>query len=68
MYALNDKVVIVTGGSSGIGRAAASSFAKQGAQVIITARRDPLEKAAADHPEVKACAAGPSERGATRLA
>jgi NAD(P)-dependent dehydrogenase (short-subunit alcohol dehydrogenase family) len=39
MCALNDKVVIVTGGSSGIGRAAALSFAKQGAKVIITARR-----------------------------
>ena len=40
MCALNDKVVIVTGGSSGIGRAAASSFAKQGAKTIVTARRD----------------------------
>ena len=37
---------------------------EQGAKVIITARRaGPLEEAAADHPEVKACAAGPSERG-----
>ena len=41
---------------------------EQGAKVIITARHDPLEEAAADHPGVKACAAGPSERGATRLA
>jgi len=39
MCALNNKVIIVTGGSSGIGRAAALSFAKQGAKVIITARR-----------------------------
>ena len=60
MYALNDKVVIVTGGSSGIGRAAALSFARKVAKVIITAcRAAPLEEAAADHPEVKACAAGP---------
>jgi NAD(P)-dependent dehydrogenase (short-subunit alcohol dehydrogenase family) len=50
MCTLNDKVVIVTGGSSGIGRAAASSFAKQGAKVIITASRaGPHEEAAADH-------------------
>ena len=53
MSALNDKVVIVTGGSSGIGRAAALSFARQGAQVVITARRAaPLEETAADHPNI----------------
>jgi NAD(P)-dependent dehydrogenase (short-subunit alcohol dehydrogenase family) len=38
MCALNDKVVIVTIGGSGFGRATALSFAKQGAKVIITAR------------------------------
>ncbi|MGH2398000.1 MAG: SDR family NAD(P)-dependent oxidoreductase [bacterium] len=53
MCALNDKVIIVTGGSSGIGRAAALSFAKQGAKVIITARRTaPLEETAAEHPNI----------------
>ena len=53
MYALNDKVVIVTGGSSGIGRAAALSFAKQGAKVIITARRaTSLEETAANHTNI----------------
>lgn len=53
MHALNGKVVIVTGGSSGIGRAAALSFARQGANVVITARRAaPLEETAAHHPNI----------------
>ena len=53
MSALNDKVVIVTGGSSGIGRAAALSFARKGAKVVITGRRAvPLEEAAAGHPNI----------------
>jgi NAD(P)-dependent dehydrogenase (short-subunit alcohol dehydrogenase family) len=53
MHALNGKVVIVTGGSSGIGRAAALSFARQGANVVITARRAaPLEETAAYHPNI----------------
>jgi NAD(P)-dependent dehydrogenase (short-subunit alcohol dehydrogenase family) len=53
MNGLNDKVVIVTGGSSGIGRAAARSFAQHGAKVIVTGRRaGPLREAMNDHPNI----------------
>ena len=49
--ALNDQLVIVVGGSSGIGRAAALSFADHGAKVVITWRRAvPLEEMATHHP------------------
>ena len=36
---LTDKVAIITGASSGIGRAAAKLFARQGARLVVTARR-----------------------------
>lgn len=44
---LEDKVAIITGGSEGIGKAAALSMAKEGARVVIVARRqDVLDQAA----------------------
>src|SRR3954469_10174289 len=49
----NEKVIIITGGSSGIGRAAALRFANQGDKVLITGRRAvPLEQTAAEHENI----------------
>jgi len=39
MFSLNNKVVFITGASSGIGRSCARAFAQQGARLILAARR-----------------------------
>ena len=47
---LDDRIVVITGASSGIGRATALAFARQGASVVLAARR-----LAALHEVAEAC-------------
>src|ERR1700691_421499 len=43
--AMSNSVVLITGGLTGIGRAAAVAFAKKGAKVVVAGRRDEAGKA-----------------------
>jgi len=45
---MSNSVVLITGGLTGIGRAAAVAFAKKGANVVVAGRRDEAGKALAD--------------------
>src|SRR4051812_28539210 len=59
LFSVSDQVVLVSGGSRGIGRAIAQGFAQRGAQVVITGREEkPLAATAAE-----ISAAGPAVRG-----
>ena len=42
---MSNPVVLITGGLTGIGRAAAVAFAKKGANVVVAGRRDEAGKA-----------------------
>lgn len=62
MKSFKGKVVIITGGSSGIGRSAALQFATFGAHVLITGRRAVrLDEAAKDHPNIESMVADTSQ-------
>ena len=45
---MNDKTVLITGASAGIGKAFAIKFAQEGWNIVITARRQKQLEALAD--------------------
>jgi NAD(P)-dependent dehydrogenase (short-subunit alcohol dehydrogenase family) len=61
---MQDKVVVVTGGTSGIGQVAAETLAKQGARIVLIAR----DQARAAETMAKLRAAGPDAKHRLHLA
>ncbi|MBW2629962.1 MAG: SDR family NAD(P)-dependent oxidoreductase, partial [Deltaproteobacteria bacterium] len=61
-----NKVALVTGGGTGIGRAVAEALVAEGAKVVVTGRREePLKQLAGEHPDaVRYTTTDVTEKGA----
>lgn len=65
---MNNKVVIITGGSNGIGKTAALEFANLGANVLITGRRqEALAEVASLHKNIEAIVADSEEHSSAQI-
>lgn len=65
---MENKTVIVTGGSNGIGKATALAFAEKGAKVLITGRRESaLNEVASQHDNITALVADSADSASAAL-
>lgn len=64
---MKNKVVVITGGSNGIGKSAALEFAHLGAKVLVTGRRpEPLAEVASLHDNIESLVADSSDAGSAQ--